>query len=87
MIEQRLNEYKLINRLTKLPSREATTDELCLLHNWQHVNFIRKTSTKNKELRQMSEKFNSVYLHPTTYKCASLAVGSTLQVCKSIIFG
>lgn len=86
MIEQRLIEYKLIKRLTKLPSREATTDELCLLHNWQHVNFIRKTSTKSKELRHMSKKFDSVYLHPATYKCASLAVGSTLEVMALTIF-
>lgn len=79
-IEERFNEYKLIDRMTKLTTREATTEELCLLHSWQHVNFMRKTSTKSKELRQIGEKFNSVYLHPSTYKCATLAVGSTLEV-------
>lgn len=79
-IEERLVEYKLRRRITKVPSRLATTDELCILHNWEHVNFIRKTSKKGKELRQIGQKFNSVYLHPATYQCASLAVGSVLEV-------
>lgn len=86
-IMERFNEYSLIERMTKLPSREATTEELCLVHEWSHVNFIRKTANRPKELHKLGQKFDSVYLHPATYKCASLAVGSTLEVVDNVLNG
>lgn len=70
-----------------LESREATTEELCLAHSWSHVEFMRKTSIARKDLRMQGEKFNSIYLHPTTFKCAKLAVGSTLQIVDNVLNG
>lgn len=70
-----------------LKSREATTEELCLAHSWSHVNQIRKSSNGNKDLRKMGDKFNSIYLHPSTFKCAKLAVGSTLEVVDNVLNG
>lgn len=76
-----------MNRLHKVKSREATTEELCLAHSWSHVNFIRKTSNVKKDLRELGGKFNSIYLHSSTFKCATLAVGSTLEVVDNVING
>lgn len=70
-----------------LKAREATTEELCLAHTWGHIDFMRKTSNGKKDLREMGEQFNSIYLHPTTFKCAKLAVGSTIEVMENVLNG
>lgn len=70
-----------------LKSREATTEELCLAHTPRHVDFMRKSSNGKKDLREMGEQFNSIYLHPTTFKCAKLAVGSTLEIMDNVLNG
>lgn len=73
--------------MSKLKSREATTEELCLKHTWTHVNEIRKTSNRNKNLRELGEKYNSIYFHETTFKCAKYAVGSALEVVDNVLNG
>lgn len=84
-IKEAFNEYSLTERMQKLASREATTEELCLTHTWSHVNAIRKTSNKNKDLQELGEKFNSIYFHEATFKCATLAVGSVLEVVDKVL--
>lgn len=86
-IKEHLQEYKLIDRMSQVNSRIATTDELCLVHTWKHVNMVRKTSTHTKELRQLSDKYNSVYFNPSTYSSAILAAGSTLEVMSKVLNG
>lgn len=71
--------------MQKVASREATTEELCLTHTRSHVNAIRKTSNTNKDLQELGEKFNSIYFHEATFKCATLAVGSVLEVVDKVI--
>lgn len=63
----------------KLQSRVATTDELCVAHTRQHVNQIRR-SVESSELQKIGDEYNSVYFHPKTFECASVAAGSVLQV-------
>lgn len=84
-IKEAFTEYNLNERMQKLASREATTEELCLTHTWSHVNAIRKTSNKNKDLQELGEKFNSIYFHEATFKCATLAVGSVLEVVDKVL--
>lgn len=84
-IIEAFTDYSLIDRMQKLASREATTEELCLMHTWSHVNAMRKTSNKNKDLQQLGEKFNSIYFHEATFKCATLAVGSVLEVVDKVL--
>lgn len=86
-IEEGFVDYKLKNRLHRIASREATTDELCLAHSFSHVNFVRKTALGKKDLRELGGKFNSIYLHPSTFRCATLAVGSTLEVVDNVVNG
>lgn len=68
-----------------LPSREATTEELWMAHSAQHVDFMRRTSNEGSDLREMGDRFNSIYLHPSTFKCAKLAVGSTLEIVEKVL--
>lgn len=81
-----MEEYKLLERMLKLNTRQATTDELCLAHTRSHVNFIRKTVEK-KDHREIGETFNSVYFHPATFQCAITASGSLLQIVDSVLSG
>lgn len=85
-IQKRFEEFLLINRMKKLIGRQATTDEICLAHTYKHVNFIRKAVEK-EDLREVSEKFDSVYLHASTFECASFAAGSVLQVVDEVLNG
>lgn len=79
-------DYKLLDRMQQLPSRTATTDEICLAHTRAHVNAIRRIGERD-ELQDMGAKYNSVYFHPKTFDCATLAAGSVLQVVDKVIKG
>lgn len=70
-----------------LESREATDVQLSLAHSWSHIDFIRKSSNGRNDLREMGERFNSIYLHPTTFRCAKLAAGATLNIVKNVLNG
>ncbi|KAM7349007.1 histone deacetylase 6 isoform 4-T4 [Cochliomyia hominivorax] len=79
-------EYKLLNRMQHVQSRTATTDEICLAHTRSHVNAIRRIGEKDA-LQDMGAKYNSVYFHPTTFDCATMAAGSVLQVVDKVVKG
>ncbi|XP_062539549.1 histone deacetylase 6 isoform X1 [Armigeres subalbatus] len=85
-IYARHEEYKLLSRLKRLKPRHATTAELCMAHSRQHVNVIRRT-VEREEMKQVADKFNSVYFHPKTFECATLAAGSVLQVIDEVLNG
>lgn len=85
-INKRFLEFSLVNRMKKLKGRSATTDELYLAHTYKHINFIRKLAEKD-DLREASEQFDSVYLHSSTFECASHAAGSILQVVDEVLNG
>lgn len=70
-----------------LQSREALDEELCLLHSWPHVKKMREISTRNKDLQEEGDRYNSIYFHETTFKCATLAVGSVLEVVDNVLNG
>ncbi|XP_037882167.1 histone deacetylase 6-like [Glossina fuscipes] len=79
-------EYRLLERMQRLSSRSATVDEICLAHTRAHVNLIRRISGEDK-LQNVDTKYNSVYFHPKTFVCASLAAGSVLQVVDKVLKG
>ena len=69
-----------------LPSREATEDELLLVHSQTHINHMQALETCDN-LAALGDKYNSVYFHPKTYECAKYAAGSVLQVVDEILDG
>lgn len=84
-IKETFIEYNLLERMHSLNSREATIDELCLLHTRPHVNKMRQISTRNKKLKEEGDRYNSIYFHEATFKCATLAVGSVLEVVTNVL--
>ncbi|XP_032588352.1 histone deacetylase 6 isoform X1 [Drosophila mojavensis] len=87
-IHQMHDDYQLLGRMHQLSARAATTDEVCLAHTRAHVNSVRRLLGRSvEELQQMGAGYNSVYLHPRTFECATLASGSVLQAVDSVLRG
>ena len=73
--------------MTEVLSRKAAVEELNLLHSPEHIDLIQAACAAPEDLEQIGNQFVSVYLHPSTFKCASIAVGSTLQALDSVLKG
>ena len=76
-------EYGLLDRknLIKLDSRKATDEELCLVHDLEHVTAMKNTvDLTQKQLDELAGNLNSIYLNPDSYNSALLATGSLLNV-------
>ncbi|XP_034471871.1 histone deacetylase 6 isoform X2 [Drosophila innubila] len=87
-IHQMHHDYQLLERMHPLTARAATTDEVCLAHTRAHLNSVRRLQGRNEEeLQQLGAGYNSVYLHPRTFECATLASGAVLQAVDSILRG
>ncbi|XP_031628963.1 histone deacetylase 6 isoform X2 [Contarinia nasturtii] len=86
-IQETFAEYDLLNRMHRLNTREASTEELLLSHTYTHVKNMRKISMQNKNMQEIGDKYNSIYFHEATYKCACIAVGSVLQVVENVLNG
>lgn len=69
-----------------LPSRVATEEELLLAHDPTHVELMKGIVTR-EDLHEAGLQFNSVYFHSSTYKCATVAAGSILQVVDEVLNG
>ncbi|XP_070074297.1 histone deacetylase 6 isoform X4 [Drosophila takahashii] len=81
-------EYGLLARMKQLAPRAATTDEVCLAHTRSHVNSVRRLMGRDpEELHRVAAGYNSVYLHPRTFDCATLAAGAVLQAVDSVLRG
>jgi histone deacetylase 6 len=85
-IKLRLDEYGLLERMKHLPSRKATEEELCLVHDKNHIQFIQDV-VKNDDLMKAAEAYDSIYLHPSSYECARLSAGSVLQTVDEVLNG
>ncbi|KAF9388777.1 Histone deacetylase hda1, partial [Mortierella sp. AD011] len=83
-----LVEAKISKRMIKIPSREATFEELNLVHTDDHIDNITKTSEMNKdELFEMANSYNSIYLNNLSAFCARLSCGSLIELCKAVATG
>lgn len=84
-IQERFQEYNLLNRMECLKSRTATISELELMHKNSHIAKMKTVADKNEDLVKMGEEYTSIYLHESSFKCAALACGSTLQVVDAVL--
>lgn len=73
-IKTRFVEYNLLNRMKHLQSREATEEEILLIHAPAHLENMKELKNCGN-LFDAGQKFNSVYFHEKTYDCAKFAVG------------
>uniref|UniRef100_A0A1B6DQI7 UBP-type domain-containing protein n=3 Tax=Clastoptera arizonana TaxID=38151 RepID=A0A1B6DQI7_9HEMI len=80
-------EFGVIDRVHLLQSREANSGELLLVHEQTHLDDIFNLCNDFSEVKKKKLPYNSVYLNRESYKCASMAVGSLLQVVDSVLSG
>ncbi|XP_064631890.1 histone deacetylase 6-like isoform X3 [Lineus longissimus] len=81
-------EYKLLDRVVQLKSRSATTEELELVHRLAYIEEIQcMKNMKPRDLIDLEDRYNSVYLSQDAHECASLAAGSLLNVVDHVLTG
>ncbi|XP_073475851.1 polyamine deacetylase HDAC10 [Aquarana catesbeiana] len=85
---KRLQHYGLAERCVQLPVREATEEEIMLIHSPEYLEVVKSTQTMDvEELRKTSEKYIAAFFHPNSYRCAKLSLGGTLQLVDAVMSG
>ncbi|XP_048157272.1 polyamine deacetylase HDAC10 isoform X3 [Corvus hawaiiensis] len=83
-----LKSYRLVERCVPVPAREGSEEEILLVHSLEHLEVAKSTQTMNEEeLKRVSENYDAFFFHPSTYHCARLAVGATLQLVDAVMSG
>ncbi|KAK3828099.1 MAG: histone deacetylase Clr3 [Benniella sp.] len=83
-----LNCAQCTDRMIKIPTREASVDELGLVHTENHIDNITKTADMSKDdLLAMANNYNSIYLNNLSAFCARLSCGSLIELCKAVALG
>ncbi|XP_072862672.1 polyamine deacetylase HDAC10 isoform X13 [Chlorocebus sabaeus] len=84
----RLRQRGLEQRCLRLSAREASKEELGLVHSPEYVSLVRKTQVLGEEeLQALSGQFDAIYFHPSTFHCARLAAGAGLQLVDAVLTG
>ncbi|KAM9828612.1 histone deacetylase 6 isoform X2 [Syngnathus typhle] len=85
-IMEELDRQELSSRCVQVQPRAATDEELLLVHTKQYIELIKSTQMMSEiELRQLSDKYDSVYIHPETFQVSILGVGSVLQLVDQVL--
>ncbi|KAF9917763.1 Histone deacetylase hda1 [Lobosporangium transversale] len=75
-------------RMVRIRSREATVEELSLIHTEDHISRIAGTSEMSlSDLFAVAESYNSIYLNNSSSYCARLSCGSLLELCNAVATG
>uniref|UniRef100_A0A8B9RQ97 Histone deacetylase 10 n=1 Tax=Accipiter nisus TaxID=211598 RepID=A0A8B9RQ97_9AVES len=83
-----LKRYHLVERCVHVPAREASQEEILLVHSSEHLEVAKSTQTMNEEeLKKVSGNYDAFFFHPNTYCCARLAVGATLELVDAVMSG
>lgn len=83
---KRLQDYDLVKRCVQLPVREATEEEIMLVHSPQYLDVVKSTQTMDEdELKKTSKKYIAAYFHQNSYRCAKLSLGGTLQLVDAVM--
>jgi acetoin utilization deacetylase AcuC-like enzyme len=78
----------LIQRMTAVPSREATLDELTMVHTSQYLQSLEwHLRGPPGLLKSLGAQSDSVYYNQHTLHCAKLAAGSTIELTKQVVDG
>ncbi|XP_075065012.1 polyamine deacetylase HDAC10 isoform X2 [Mixophyes fleayi] len=85
---KRLHHYELVKRCVQLPVREATEEEITLVHSPDYLKVVKSTQTMDvEELKRTSKNYIAAYFHQNSYRCAKLSLGGTLQLVDAVMSG
>uniref|UniRef100_A0AAR2LF87 Histone deacetylase domain-containing protein n=1 Tax=Pygocentrus nattereri TaxID=42514 RepID=A0AAR2LF87_PYGNA len=78
----------LEQRCEALSVRQATEEEILLVHSKEYLEAVKQTPYLSLEdLMTFTQQYGDVYFHPNIYHCAKLAIGATLQLVDSVMTG
>uniref|UniRef100_A0A1A7X5M9 Protein deacetylase HDAC6 n=1 Tax=Iconisemion striatum TaxID=60296 RepID=A0A1A7X5M9_9TELE len=81
-----LKRQELLGLCVLVEPREATEEELLLAHTKRYISMMESTQTMTQsELQTLSNKYDSVYLHPESFQVGVTAVGSVLQLVDQVM--
>ncbi|ODV90699.1 hypothetical protein CANCADRAFT_64770 [Tortispora caseinolytica NRRL Y-17796] len=70
----------------RIPAREATAEEILLVHTKEHYDFLESTQTMPEEdLIRHTEEGDSVYFNHDSFYCAKLSAGGTIEACFAVV--
>lgn len=74
--------------MKKLPTREATEEELELVHTTAMIQFIKSTAGMQlEELQHETDRGDSIYLNNDSNEAARLSAGGAIEACKGVVEG
>lgn len=76
--------------LLRIDAREATMEEITLVHTDAHYDFVRRTARmSNDELIDLSENpsMDSIYFNKLSYYSGKLSAGGAIETCKAVLDG
>ncbi|KAK9717558.1 Histone deacetylase hda1, variant 2 [Basidiobolus ranarum] len=77
-----------LSRCAKVNCREATEEELLLVHTKRHVTEITDSSALSEEkLAALANQHDSLYLNSMSSHCAKLACGGVIELCRTVYQG
>lgn len=72
--------------MKKIPVREASDEEILLVHTKEHLDFIESSTTFSRErLIEETEKGDSIYLNNDSYLAAKLSCGGAIEACRAVV--
>lgn len=84
-IYEKLQSTGLLSKCLLLDSREASEAELALVHDVNHINNMKSTTTMSyRDIAKLESEFDSVYICQETYRSAITATGSLLQTVDAV---
>lgn len=87
-IYKELQKDKLLDNMSRIPSRHATVEEMELAHDNEYLNTLQKiisTQDQHQITSFVTKTYNSIYANKHTFNSALLAAGSTLDLVDNII--
>lgn len=83
---KRCCELGLIDRCVRLEAQYSTEDMILLQHSQMLIETLKQTTEMNlEELRAEAIKYDSIYLNNSSYECALLSLGSTVELMEQIL--
>ncbi|ODV62666.1 histone deacetylase HDA1 ASCRUDRAFT_32334 [Ascoidea rubescens DSM 1968] len=74
--------------MVKIPVREATAEEILLVHSSDLFKFLESTQKMSKkDLLKETEKGDSIYFNHDSFTCAKLSCGGVIEACKAVVEG
>ncbi|KAL1862883.1 hypothetical protein VTK73DRAFT_6584 [Phialemonium thermophilum] len=76
----------------RIPAREATKEEICIVHVPRHYYWVEELSHKpTHELRRLTKVMDqgreSLYVGSMTFEASLISAGGAIETCKSVVVG